>query len=138
MLKRRGRDDQHFPGIEQPVHYFRSSQRLDGFAEAHVVADQAAACPDREQRAFFLVRVEHGFQKLPKHRAFHSLAQPRGENPAPMFIVLVLRHKGHDVVVAAHFMAGKAPGRINEFQNIENMFGLQRSVPFKIFKCKGT
>ncbi len=46
-----------------PRHYFCRSDRLNGLAQAHVIADQRPAGSYREQRAIRLIGIERRLQK---------------------------------------------------------------------------
>ena len=58
VLERGRADDQHALDAEVPGHDLRGGDGLDGLAQAHLVADQAAAGAGGEQRALALVVVE--------------------------------------------------------------------------------
>ncbi len=58
VLERGGADDEDALDAEEAGHDLGGGEGLDGLAEAHLVADQAAAGPRGEQGAFLLVVVE--------------------------------------------------------------------------------
>ena len=65
VLERRRADDQHALDAEVPRHDLGRGERLDGLAEAHLVADQAAPGPGGEQRPLALVVVERHLEQAP-------------------------------------------------------------------------
>ena len=104
MLERRGADDQHAFRAEMSGEYFGGGDRLDGLAEPHVVAEQAAAGPRREECALRLVGVQRLLQQAPQRRAARAVRKRLLDQRHPPFRIPCLRDEIERIVVDAQLV----------------------------------
>ncbi|MFT4247148.1 MAG: hypothetical protein QM581_03790 [Pseudomonas sp.] len=106
LILERGRaDHQHPAHAEMAGQDLGRGDRLDGLAQAHVVADQRAPGSHREQRALGLVGVERHFDQPGQRRAGRALRERLGQHGAAAFGIV---HAGQVIarrVVDAQCMA---------------------------------
>ena len=100
VLQRRGADDEHPLDAQLPGHDLRSGNGLDRLAEAHLVADQAAARACGEQRAFALVVVKVCFDEGSECGVAGASRKGPRHLPLAAGRVTDLRHEPQHVVIA--------------------------------------
>ena len=105
LIFERGRaDHQHPCDAEMPRQYFRCGNGLDGLAQPHLVADQCPAGPDREQRAFGLIRIERDMQKRPESGVGSSPREKSRQLRGPALRVPSSRDEIERIVISAELV----------------------------------
>ncbi len=104
VLERRGADDEDSLDAEQLGHDFGGGEGLNGFAQAHLVANQTTAGPRGEQGAFALVVVERDAQEVLEGGALRPTRKRFRHAIAPALGVAHLRHERQHVVAAAQIV----------------------------------
>ena len=104
VLERGRADDQDALDAEEPGHDLGGGDGLDGLAQAHLVADQAAAGPRGEQDALALVIVQRHFEQVLEGGAAAAARERLGDALPAALGVAHLGDEGEHVVVAAQLV----------------------------------
>lgn len=128
VLERGRAHHQHARHAEVARQDLHCRDRLDGLAQAHLVADQSAAGAHREQRAVGLVGVQRRLQQLrqlPVGRAARKLAV---ENLRPPRRIAPAGDEVERIVVGAQFVTASRRRREEMLQLVEAPFGEQTAA----------
>ncbi len=91
-----------------PCQYFHRGNGLDGLAQSHLVADQRAAGPHREQRALGLIGIERHLQQGPQPRIGGAARKQLLELRGPTVRVPPSRDKIEGIVIGTQLVTAVA------------------------------
>ena len=123
MFERGRTNDQHALRAEVPRKQLRGSDRLDGFAQSHLIADQGATGTGCEQRPLGLIGVKIRLDQFFEPRAVSAPRVRRIDDPSPFRGVAGLRNEAERIFVASQIVAALLGTREKPFQFAEILPG---------------
>src|SRR5262249_33998112 len=103
-LERSGANDEHALDAEMAGRDLRGGDGLHGLAQAHLVAEQAAAGAGREQGALRLIIVERHLEQLLELAGADPTRKGRVENLLAAVAIAHLRHETEHVLQTTHLV----------------------------------